>query len=76
MTPPGSAAPTTRPQGFVEAVGANTPLENRLGEAADIAQAVLAVLAMDWVTGQIIVADGGLTLTSPVPKPSKVVRQP
>jgi NAD(P)-dependent dehydrogenase (short-subunit alcohol dehydrogenase family) len=76
MTPPGSPAPTTRPPGFVDAIGRNTPIEHRLGEAADVAQAVLAVLTMDWVTGQVIVADGGLTLTSPVPKPSKVVQQP
>jgi NAD(P)-dependent dehydrogenase (short-subunit alcohol dehydrogenase family) len=38
----------------------------RLGEAHDIAQAILALHAMEWVTGQIVDCDGGLSLQSPI----------
>jgi NAD(P)-dependent dehydrogenase (short-subunit alcohol dehydrogenase family) len=55
-----------RPSDFGLAVAKYIPIEQRLGQGEDIAQAVAAVLQMDWVTGQIIYADGGLTLRSPV----------
>jgi NAD(P)-dependent dehydrogenase (short-subunit alcohol dehydrogenase family) len=55
-----------RPNDFGLAITRYTPIEQRLGAGDDIAQAVTAVLEMDWVTGQIIYADGGLTLRSPV----------
>lgn len=51
--------------GFIEALTARTPL-GRLGTADEVADAVLAVLRTDWVTGQSIVADGGLSLHSPI----------
>ena len=38
----------------------------RLGEAGDIAQAVIALHAMEWVTGQVLECDGGLGLHSPI----------
>ena len=38
----------------------------RLGTAEDIAETILAVHAMTWVTGQIVECDGGLSLHSPV----------
>lgn len=38
----------------------------RLGSADDIAQAVLGVHAMQWVTGQVLPCDGGLSLHSPI----------
>ena len=38
----------------------------RLGRPDDIAEAVLAVHGMHWVTGQIIECDGGLSLHSPI----------
>jgi NAD(P)-dependent dehydrogenase (short-subunit alcohol dehydrogenase family) len=38
----------------------------RLGRPEDIAEAVLAVHGMHWVTGQIIGCDGGLALHSPI----------
>jgi len=38
----------------------------RLGEADDIAQAIVALHAMEWVTGQVVQADGGLSLHSPI----------
>ena len=37
----------------------------RLGEASDIAQAIIALHAMEWVTGQVLECDGGLSLHSP-----------
>jgi NAD(P)-dependent dehydrogenase (short-subunit alcohol dehydrogenase family) len=37
----------------------------RLGEASDIAQTIIAVHTMDWVTGQVLECDGGLSLHSP-----------
>jgi 3-oxoacyl-[acyl-carrier protein] reductase len=51
--------------GYVERVVRRTPL-GRLGTPADIAAAVLALLELEWVTGQVVVADGGLSLFSPV----------
>ena len=38
----------------------------RLGTPDDIAEAVLAVHAMTWTTGQIVTCDGGLSLHSPI----------
>jgi NAD(P)-dependent dehydrogenase (short-subunit alcohol dehydrogenase family) len=38
----------------------------RLGTANDIAEAVLAVHSSTWMTGQIVVCDGGLSLLSPI----------
>ena len=38
----------------------------RLGEADDVAQAIVALHAMEWVTGQVLECDGGLSLHSPI----------
>jgi NAD(P)-dependent dehydrogenase (short-subunit alcohol dehydrogenase family) len=38
----------------------------RLGEAGDIARSIIALHSMEWVTGQIIECDGGLSLHSPI----------
>ena len=38
----------------------------RVGTADDIARAVVALLELDWVTGHVLVADGGITLRSPL----------
>jgi len=38
----------------------------RLGEAGDIAQSIIALHAMEWVTGQVLECDGGLSLHSPI----------
>ena len=37
----------------------------RLGEPSDIAQAIIALHTLDWVTGQVLECDGGLSLHSP-----------
>ena len=51
--------------GYIEAVQKRTPLQHRLGTADDIADAVLKLMTMQWVTGQIIPVDGGLSLQTP-----------
>lgn len=50
---------------WLSGVGERTAL-GRLGAPDDIAEAVLAVHAMGWVTGQIVPCDGGLSLCSPI----------
>ncbi len=50
---------------WLAGVAARTAL-GRLGEAADVAEAVLGLHAMHWVTGQVIECDGGLSLHSPI----------
>jgi NAD(P)-dependent dehydrogenase (short-subunit alcohol dehydrogenase family) len=50
---------------WLSGVARRTPL-GRLGAPDDIAEAVLAVHLMNWVTGQIIDCDGGLALCSPI----------
>jgi len=51
--------------GWVHGLTERTAL-GRLGEADDVAEAIVAVLEMSWVTGQIVFADGGLALHSPI----------
>lgn len=38
----------------------------RVGSPQEVAEAILALLRLDWVTGQVLAADGGLTLRSPL----------
>jgi NAD(P)-dependent dehydrogenase (short-subunit alcohol dehydrogenase family) len=49
--------------GYHDSVIANTPL-HRLGRIDDIVEAVLALLCLRWVTGQTLVADGGVSLAA------------
>jgi NAD(P)-dependent dehydrogenase (short-subunit alcohol dehydrogenase family) len=58
-------AEAERLPGWVAALAGRTAL-GRLGEAADVAAAIAAVLELGWVTGQVIHADGGLALHSPI----------
>lgn len=51
--------------GWIEGLTERTAL-GRLGEAEDVAEAILGVLEMSWVTGQTVFADGGLALQSPI----------
>ena len=51
--------------GFVERARERTPL-GRPGQPDDIAGAVIALLRASWVTGQVLDADGGLGLYSPM----------
>jgi NAD(P)-dependent dehydrogenase (short-subunit alcohol dehydrogenase family) len=38
----------------------------RIGEPEDIAQSIIALHSMEWVTGQVLECDGGLSLRSPI----------
>jgi NAD(P)-dependent dehydrogenase (short-subunit alcohol dehydrogenase family) len=51
--------------GYRERIVERTTL-GRLGTAPDIAAAIEALLALEWVTGQVLTVDGGLTLASPI----------
>lgn len=51
--------------GWVEGMSERTALGG-LGQAADVAGAIVGVLELPWVTGQIVHADGGLALHSPI----------
>ncbi|HZA76652.1 MAG TPA: SDR family oxidoreductase [Acidimicrobiales bacterium] len=51
--------------GYRQAVGARTPLGG-IGSADDVAAAAVALAQMRWVTGQVLVADGGVSLCSPI----------
>jgi NAD(P)-dependent dehydrogenase (short-subunit alcohol dehydrogenase family) len=62
-TPMLGGAPTD--SGWVAAVQGRTPLGG-LGQTIDIAEAVLSLHSLKWVTGQIVDCDGGLSLYSPI----------
>lgn len=66
-------APTKELPGFVEGLEERTPL-GAVGTPEQIADAVLALIRADWVTGQVLVADGGLTLHSPIDAYSAIRR--
>jgi NAD(P)-dependent dehydrogenase (short-subunit alcohol dehydrogenase family) len=51
--------------GWVEGMSERTALGG-LGRADDVAAAIVGVLELPWVTGQIVHADGGLALHSPI----------
>jgi NAD(P)-dependent dehydrogenase (short-subunit alcohol dehydrogenase family) len=51
--------------GWLAAVQRRTPL-GRLGQPEDIAETILSLHALPWVTGQILDCDGGLSLYSPI----------
>jgi len=58
-------SPTAQLPGYQERAAARTPL-GRIGRPIDIAAAIVSLLSLDWVTGQVLVADGGLSLYSPI----------
>jgi NAD(P)-dependent dehydrogenase (short-subunit alcohol dehydrogenase family) len=58
-------AATDRLLGYREQVARRAAL-GRLGTAAEVAQAVVALCTLDWVTGQVVAADGGVSLHSPI----------
>jgi NAD(P)-dependent dehydrogenase (short-subunit alcohol dehydrogenase family) len=63
QTPMLGQAPTD--SGWLAAVTGRTAL-GRIGRPDDIAQAVLALHGLGWVTGQVLECDGGLGLHSPI----------
>jgi NAD(P)-dependent dehydrogenase (short-subunit alcohol dehydrogenase family) len=68
LTNTGMTAGTDRMPGYHDHVSSLTPL-GRIGEAADLAEAIMALFAMNWVTGQSVAVDGGLGLSSPTDTP-------
>jgi NAD(P)-dependent dehydrogenase (short-subunit alcohol dehydrogenase family) len=52
-------------QGWLGNVAARTAL-GRIGSADDVADAIFALHSLPWVTGQVLEADGGLSLHSPI----------
>jgi NAD(P)-dependent dehydrogenase (short-subunit alcohol dehydrogenase family) len=58
-------AVTDQLPGYRELVSDRAAL-GRVGTADEIAQAIVALLELDWVTGHVLVADGGITLRSPL----------
>ena len=51
--------------GYEEQVAGRTPLGG-LGSPRAVAEAAVALAGLDWVTGQIVAADGGVSLWSPI----------
>jgi NAD(P)-dependent dehydrogenase (short-subunit alcohol dehydrogenase family) len=52
-------------RGYREQVTARTPLGG-VGDPFAVADAVLALSQLSWVTGQVVAADGGVSLFSPI----------
>ena len=56
-----------RPHAWATGSGSRAaPRSGRVGSAAEVAQAMVALCTLDWVTGQILAADGGVSLASPI----------
>jgi 3-oxoacyl-[acyl-carrier protein] reductase len=51
--------------GYRELVAQRAAL-GRVGSAREVAEAIIGLLRLDWVTGHVLVADGGITLRSPL----------
>jgi len=58
-------AATDQLPGYRELVSERAAL-GRVGTADEIAAAIVALVQLDWVTGHVLVADGGITLRSPL----------
>jgi NAD(P)-dependent dehydrogenase (short-subunit alcohol dehydrogenase family) len=54
-----------RLSGYEEQVSGRTPLGG-LGSPVAVAEAAVAIAGLDWVTGQVVAADGGVSLWSPI----------
>lgn len=57
--------PVPRDRGWLRGVADRTAAA-RLGAPDDVAEVIVAVHALPWIVGQIVVADGGLSLHSPI----------
>ncbi len=51
--------------GYRELVADRAAL-GRVGTAGEVAEAIVALVRLDWVTGHVLTADGGITLRSPL----------
>ncbi|HVC68831.1 MAG TPA: SDR family oxidoreductase [Acidimicrobiales bacterium] len=68
-------ASTARLAGYADRVGERTPLGG-VGSPDEVAQAIVGVLGMPWVTGQVLAADGGVSLWSPIDPMESMVPTP
>ena len=50
---------------YLERVTARTPL-GRLGRSEDVAEAAIALFELEWITGNVLMCDGGVSLYSPI----------
>ena len=57
--------PAPRDRGWLAGVAERTTLA-RLGTADDVAAAIVALHDLQWVTGEVLLCDGGLSLHSPI----------
>jgi NAD(P)-dependent dehydrogenase (short-subunit alcohol dehydrogenase family) len=57
--------PVPRDRGWLAGVAERTGLGG-LGRADDVAEAILALHQLEWVTGEVLVCDGGLSLHSAI----------
>ena len=67
--------PTAASSPWLSAVSERTPL-GRLGQSPDIAEAIMSLHQMEWVTGQVLDCDGGLSLYSPIDSYGATRRRP
>jgi NAD(P)-dependent dehydrogenase (short-subunit alcohol dehydrogenase family) len=51
--------------GYRELVAERAAL-GRIGTAREVGEAIIALLRLDWITGHVLAADGGVTLRSPL----------
>lgn len=58
-------ASTKRLAGYRERVAERSAL-GEVGTPDGVARAVVALVELDWVTGQVLAADGGVSLWSPI----------
>ncbi len=58
-------ASTRRLPGYEARVAERAAL-GRVGTADGVARAIVSLLELDWVTGQVLAADGGVSLWSPI----------
>jgi NAD(P)-dependent dehydrogenase (short-subunit alcohol dehydrogenase family) len=58
-------AVTEQLPGYQDMVSERAAL-GRIGSAEEVAAAIVSLLQLDWVTGHVLVADGGITLRSPL----------
>jgi NAD(P)-dependent dehydrogenase (short-subunit alcohol dehydrogenase family) len=68
-------ASTARLPGYAARVAERTPLGG-VGTPEAVAQAVVAVLDLPWVTGQVVAADGGVSLWSPIDPVESMATKP
>jgi NAD(P)-dependent dehydrogenase (short-subunit alcohol dehydrogenase family) len=59
--------------GYRELVAERAAL-GRVGSAEEVAEGILALLRLEWVTGHVLTADGGVTLRSPL-DPAEILEQ-